>query len=286
MQAMTDSPDPRRSLQRLEPEQRRLCERLLLLTPSQLELPSNLPGWHVVDLAVHITRVCDSILLAVQRAIVGDDSPAFGPAAKPREDAIRAMHPAGWVSLQQDAHQHLIRLVADLTDEQLEQLNFPHPQGRRSIRWFCTQLLAEVAFHRWDLDRSLGGHERLEDGLATYLLPFLLHPAEPLIGQRRAPNGAETFSLASNGMRWVLTVNDRGTAVEATMPPLPLGEGASGEGRAQAPVIRASPGWLALAVYGRVRVDPPAFHITSGSEREMDKTSDRFAAIFGPSPVW
>jgi Mycothiol maleylpyruvate isomerase N-terminal domain len=81
---MTDFPNPRRSIERLEPEQRRLCDQLLVLTPAQLVLPSNLPGWRVVDLAVHITRVCDSILLAVQRAIVGDQSPAFGAAAKPR----------------------------------------------------------------------------------------------------------------------------------------------------------------------------------------------------------
>ena len=78
---MTDLPNPRRSLERLEAEQGRLCERLLELTPVQLDLPSNLPGWRVLDLAVHITRVCDSILLAVQRASVGDQTPAFGAAA-------------------------------------------------------------------------------------------------------------------------------------------------------------------------------------------------------------
>src|ERR1700737_1328982 len=73
--------DPRASLQRLDAEQLQLCDRLLQLTPRELEQASNLPGWRVVDLAVHITRVCDSILLAVSRASVGDQTPAFGPAA-------------------------------------------------------------------------------------------------------------------------------------------------------------------------------------------------------------
>ena len=42
-------------------------------------------------------------------------------------------------------------------------------------------------------------------------------------------------------------------------------------------MIHASPGWLALAVYGRVRVDSPAFDITDPAD-----TPDRFAAVFGP----
>ena len=264
---MTDFPNPRRSIERLEPEQRRLCDQLLVLTPAQLVLPSNLPGWRVVDLAVHITRVCDSILLAVQRAIVGDQSPAFGAAAKPREDAIRAMDATGWVALQRDAYRDLSRLVADLSDAQLEDFDFPHPQGQRSVRWFCTQLLAEVAFHRWDLARSLGGQEPLDDQLASYLLPFLLDPTESLFGQRRAPNGTETFSVASNGLSWVFTASDRGTVVEK-------GIAASGH----VPLIQAAPGWLALAVYGRVRIDTPTFDITGPPE-----TPARFAAIFGPT---
>ena len=163
---------------------------------------------------MHITRVCDSILLAVQRASVGDQTPAFGAAAKPREDAIRAMPPADWVTLQRDAYQDMRRLVDKLTDAQLEQFDFPHPQGQRSVRWFCTQLLAEVAFHRWDLDWSLGQDAPLDDDLATYLLPFLLDPTESLFGLRRAPNGTATFSVASAGMGWELTTSDQGTTVQ------------------------------------------------------------------------
>jgi uncharacterized protein (TIGR03083 family) len=251
----------------VDAEQRQLCERLAQLSPAQLELTSNLPGWRVVDLGVHITRVCDSILLAVQRAIVGDQSPAFGAAAKPREDAIRAMDPSAWVGLQRDAYQQLTGLVADLSDERLEQLTFPHPQGQRSIRWFCTQLLAEVAFHRWDLDWSLGGQEPLDDQLATYLLPFLLDPAELLFGLRRAPTSTnQTFSLVSNGMGWMLTATTDGTSVRRS---------ATETG----PVIEAPPGWLALAVYGRVRVDRRAFHISGPAD-----TADRFASVFGPLP--
>jgi uncharacterized protein (TIGR03083 family) len=251
----------------VDAEQQLLCERLAQLSPAQLESASNLPGWRILDLGVHITRVCDSIMLAVQRASVGDQTPAFGAAAKPREDAIRAMDPSGWVSLQRDAYQQLTALVADLSDTRLEQSTFPHPQGHRSIRWFCTQLLAEVGFHRWDLEWSLGGQEPLDDQLATYLLPFLLDPAEPLFGLRRAPeNTSETFLLASDSTGWLLTTTSDGTTVQRST--------ADSE-----PVIQATPGWLALAAYGRVRVDTPSFVVRGPAD-----TADRFATVFGPLP--
>lgn len=266
---MPESPNPRRSLERLDAEQWQLCDRLLDLTPAELELPSNLPGWRVLDLAVHITRVCDSIRLAVTRASVGDQTPAFGAAAKPREEAIRAMPQSGWVTLQREAYRDMRRLVGQFTDAQLEQFDFPHPQGQRNVRWFCTQLLAEVAFHRWDLDWSLGGRDPLDDELATYLLPFLLDPAEPLFGLRCASGGTETFSVASDSARWELTTTEHGTTVRP-----------STAGPAEVPTIHASPGWLALAVYGRVRVDAPAFALTGPAN-----TADRFASIFGPAPT-
>jgi uncharacterized protein (TIGR03083 family) len=126
-------PLPRRSLEYLAPEQKLLCARVLKLTPDELELPSDLPGWSIFDLAVHITRVCDSILLVVQRASTGDRTPAFGAAARPREQAIRAMSPLGWVDLQRNARTELTRLVAGMTDAQLDEFNFPHP-GDGSMR--------------------------------------------------------------------------------------------------------------------------------------------------------
>jgi hypothetical protein len=42
-------------------------------------------------------------------------------------------------------------------------------------------------------------------------------------------------------------------------------------------VIRATPGWLCAALYGRVRADEPPFTVTGPAD-----TAQRFAAIFGP----
>jgi uncharacterized protein (TIGR03083 family) len=258
-------PLPRMSLGYLAPEQELLCARLLELTPDQLEIPSNLPGWSIFDLAVHITRVCDSILLAVQRASVGDRTPAFGAAARPREEAIRAMSPQGWVDLQRDARTELTRLVAGMTDIQLDEYQFPHPQGERSVRWFCTQLLTEVTFHRWDLGRALGESGPLDEALAQYLLPFMLDPAQPLYARLRAPVPT-SFALVTPVDRWEVRATADGTLVRRdTLTVHPHA------------TIRASAGWLALAVYGRVRVDSPPFEIEG-----LATTGDQFAEVFGP----
>src|SRR5579859_4726787 len=123
-------PDPRRSLQLLELQQQRFATRLFALPLDRFAEPSNLPGWQISDLCVHITRVCDSIHKAVHRSQVGDRTPAFGAAARPREQEIRAMSAAEWVELQRSTCGEIRATVASLSDNQLEAFTFPHPQGQ------------------------------------------------------------------------------------------------------------------------------------------------------------
>ncbi|MFN0071737.1 MAG: maleylpyruvate isomerase family mycothiol-dependent enzyme [Chloroflexota bacterium] len=262
---MMESVNPRLSLQTLDAEQGRLCERLAALTTAERETSSNLTGWQVNDLAVHITRVCDSILRAVQRAQQGDRTSAFGPAAKPREDEIRAMTPADWAALQRSEYGQLSRIIGGLSDADLEEMSFPHPQGERPVSWYCTQLLAETTFHRWDLEHSLGADGPLDDALAAYLLPFLLEPSRLLFGAKRSDGPSQSFTVSDGEHQWTLNVTSEGCAVAATSE------------RAEA-TITASPGWLALAVYGRVRIDRAEFRLTGGTD-----VADRFAVIFGPN---
>ena len=260
----TRTVDPRRSLQLLRPELELLTERIERLTPAEIARPSNLAGWSVGDVAVHITRVCDSISLAIQRAMVGDRTPAFGEAARPREAEIRTKTPQGWAEHGQACCQRVTEVVTGLTDAQLEQCTFPHPFGERCVRWFCTQLLTEVVFHRWDLGYSLGQRGPLPEELATYLLPFMLSREEPVFASRRTVDGREVYTLVADSGSWKLTVTPQGTTSEAVTTP----EGA---------IIRATPGWLGVAVYGRMRVDQPPFTVTGVAD-----TAPRFAAIFGP----
>ena len=256
--------DPRRSLALLKSELELLTERIARLTPEELDRPSNLAQWSVADLAVHVTRVCDSINLAVQRAMVSDKTPAFGEAARPREAEIRATGPQGWADHGRACGQRIIETVSGLTDEQLERYTFPHPFGERSVRWFCTQLLTEVGFHRWDLDYSLGQRGPLSEALGAYVLPFMLDRDEPVFAARRTLGGHEVYTLVSDGGSWKITVTPEGTTSEPVTTP----EGS---------VISATPGWLCVAVYGRVRVDQPAFTVAGPPD-----AAGRFAAIFGP----
>jgi uncharacterized protein (TIGR03083 family) len=257
--------DAQRSLEIMGREQERLCERLARLTDAQLQSASNLPGWSIADMLVHTTRVCDSLLMAVKRATVGDRTPVFGPTSAAREDEIRAMGPAGWAALQRGAHAELTQVVSGLSSEQIEQSTFPFGPGERNIAWFCTQNLAEVAYHRWDLDWSLGQRDPLDDDLAAYLLPFLLDAQRLLFWRKRTDGEPQTFALSTDSQTWVLHVTSDGTTVA---PP----------GTAAQVIIAAPPGWLALAAYGRVSTTGPAFRVTGPND-----ASQRFAAIFGPA---
>jgi uncharacterized protein (TIGR03083 family) len=256
--------DPRRSLELLKPEQELLNERIARLTPEELDRPSNLTNWTVADVAVHITRVCDSINLAVQRATVGDKTPAFGEAARPREAEIRAKGPQGWAEHGRECCRQISEIVAGLTDEQLGRYTFPHPFGERSVRWFCSQLLTEVGFHHWDLGHSLGQRGPLSEELGAYILPFMLDREEPVFAARRTLGGQEVYTLVSDVGSWKLAVTPEGT----TSDPVTTPEGS---------VISATPGWLCVAVYGRVRVDQPAFTVVGPPDAAV-----RFAAVFGP----
>jgi len=256
--------DPRRSLELLKSEQALLNERIARLTPEELDRPSNLARWSVADVAVHITRVCDSINLAVQRAMVGDKTPAFGEAARPREEEIRAKGPQGWAEHGRECCRRITEIVSGLTDEQLGRYTFPHPFGERSVRWFCTQLLTEVGFHRWDLAYSLGQRGPLSEELGAYVLPFMLDRDEPVFAARRTQASQEVYTLVSDVGSWKLTVTPDGTTSEPVTTP---------EGSA----ISATPGWLCVAVYGRARVDQTAYSVIGSGD-----VAARFAAIFGP----
>jgi uncharacterized protein (TIGR03083 family) len=256
--------DYRESLHRLDSEQAALCERIGSLTPTDLEKPSNLTDWSITDVAVHITRLCDSILLAVTRATTGDRTPAFGPAARPRELEIRSMTPPEWAAQQRREYAEICQIVNGLSEPDAASMIFPHPQGDRSIGWFCTQLLAETAFHRWDLDHSLGATGSLAPETEGYLRTFLLNPAEHLFVRCHTDGGSETFTLSDGESRWVLRADPETTTVTLN-------------GKSEGAVITGQAGWLSLAPYGRVRIDTAAFTIDGPAD-----TADRFAKVFGP----
>src|SRR5581483_3107637 len=188
-------------------------------------------------------------------------------AAAGLQEEIKASGPKAAAERQERETSEMISLVNGLSDADLAKLA-THPAGPRPISWGCTQRLVEVAFHHWDLRRSLGADEPLEAGLASYLLGFMLDPAGSSIMLRPVAEGRapETFRLTSitDGASWRLTASPAGRIVEAD-PSGPAGVS-----------VEAEAGWLTLALYGRAAVEGPRFKVSGAPD-----AAQRFAAAFG-----
>src|SRR5581483_10966880 len=133
--------DPRRSLELLEPEVAALNGRIAGLTPEQWQASSNCAGWQVADLVAHVVRNGWSMLTFVQRALNGDPTPAFGPAAAELQEQIKAAGPQAGAARQASETAEFIALVTSLPEADLAKQGI-HPQGARPVSWACTQRLA------------------------------------------------------------------------------------------------------------------------------------------------
>lgn len=259
--------DPRRGLELLTPEVASLNRDIDALTDAQWQQASNCGGWQVADLVAHVVRNGWSFLTFTQRALAGDATPSFGPAVAHVQEEIKAGGAKGAAERQKRETDEFVALAGGLPDSELFKLA-AHPSGQRSIAWGCSQRLVEVAFHHWDLRRSLGSDGPLDAGLASYLLHFMLDPKGASIMVAPMREGAETIRLTSTGdsSTWRVTATPEGRQIE-TDPAAPANLTLEGE-----------PGWLALAVYGRVKPDAPHFKLVGPPE-----AAQRFCAAFGSS---
>jgi uncharacterized protein (TIGR03083 family) len=258
--------DPRRSLELLSPEVKALNRDIAGLTPEQWTSDCNCAGWQVADLAAHVVRNGWSMLTFVQRALAGDQTPAFGPAAAELQEEIKAAGPQAGAERQARETAEFIGLVSGLPEADMAKLGV-HPAGARSITWASTQRLAEASFHHWDLRRSLGIDGPLSSELAAQLLPFMLDPQGSNIMTKAAQDVAsDTYRLRAtdSGASWRITAGPQGRQVEAQ---------ADGPASLE---VSAGGGWLALALYGRVPLEGPNFDLEGPPE-----AVSRFRACFG-----
>ncbi|HEX6513454.1 MAG TPA: hypothetical protein VF157_14210, partial [Chloroflexota bacterium] len=107
----------------------------------------------------------------------------------------------------------------------------------------------------------------LAGDLAAHLLPFMLDPRGANI-MTRGPSlePATSFRLNSttDGSVWRVTVGPKGRQVDADP-----GQPAEVE-------VRAEPGWLALALYGRLSAESSHLNVSG-----LDDGRQRFQAAFG-----
>src|SRR6202011_186578 len=104
------------------------------------------------------------------------------------------------------------QLYAGLEERELSAICF-HRRGNRSVRWYAAHRLAEVAFHVWDLQLSLGREPRLDETVAALLLPTLLESNAPrtyAAGMTPQRGSGERFLLrvaADPAACWLVTID-------------------------------------------------------------------------------
>ena len=223
-------------------------EIVLALPPEAWDAPSNCPPWRVRQLVAHIVVSGEGFRQSVERGLAGSSEPPPGGADRDRRiEELSASDPAAVVAALDRVTDGFEALYRDPDEAGLEAICY-HRRGSRSARWYSAHRLAEVAFHCWDLERSLGRPARFDDTVAGLLLPTLLESNAPhtyAAGLSAERGGGERYLLAVESdpaARWVVTIGPERLDAER------------GDGTADVTIVGPA-GQLALLVYGRAELD-------------------------------
>jgi len=201
---------------------------------------TNCPPWRVADLASHIVSSGQGFVRSIRRGLDGILEPA------PGAPALADPEPASVAEALEAVTNEFESLYNGLSDAQLETVCF-HRRGNRSIRWYAAHRLAEVSFHGWDLDVSLGRPASLSAEVAQLLLPTLLESNVPrtyAAGLSDERGSGERYLLVvadDPSTSWLITINAE--ALEVVR--------GGAHSRADLTIMADGPS-LALLIYGRV----------------------------------
>lgn len=249
---MSAQPDVDRSLRLIRALTDRMAAELARLAPDDWNRPTTCPPWQVRTLIGHVVSSGESFRLSVERGVAGSTEPPLPETERERRIARAAAAPP-------DELQHALACETPAIEALYERLSADelaaicyHRRGNRPASWYIQHRLAEVAFHLWDLERSLGRPAVLEPEVGAFLLPMLLESNLPRI-YASGPRGQGWFRLVAEGL-------PNGTWLLAASPDrLEVTRGAdaadSSAGLGPAVTISAAPAVLALLVYGRADLD-------------------------------
>jgi len=248
---------------------------LLALSPEAWDGPTNCAPWRVRDLAAHIVSSGEGFVDSIGQGLAGSVEPSVSIEERHRRHAELQSANSETVALALEAVTVAFEgLYAGLSDGQMAAICF-HRRGNRSVRWYAAHRLAEVAFHAWDLHFSLGHAPRLDDTVASLLLPTLLESNAP------RTYAAGLTPQRGSGERYLFVVGDDTLARWlVTIDPDKL---ETRRGAASADLTITGPASaLAMLIYGRLDLDAAA---QSGALRfDGDRAlADRFSLIF-PRP--
>jgi uncharacterized protein (TIGR03083 family) len=169
------------------------------LSAAEWETPTNCVPWTVRTLAAHVARQVESYIRNVEPGLRGEMvEPESREARTNRMNEIAAWETPAIVEMLRTTNAHFNRWFAELTPEQLDVVG-PHSHGPRTAAWFIEMRLAEMAYHRMDLERSLGRDAELDPETARFLLPMLLEWNVPAVVNRDKTGGKGTYALAVRG---------------------------------------------------------------------------------------
>jgi uncharacterized protein (TIGR03083 family) len=274
---MSTDPHVARCLSSIRELSDALVRDLLALSPEAWDGPTNCAPWRVRDLAAHVVTSGEGFVASIRQGLAGSVEPSVSTDERHRRQAeLEAADARTVARALQAVTVDFVGLYDNLQEHELSAICF-HRRGNRSVRWYAAHRLAEVAFHSWDVQFSLGREPKLDEQVAALLLPTLLESNAP------RTYAAGLTPQRGTGERYLLVVVDHPSARWlVTIDPEKLEARRGGDAADAEMTITGSAGVLALLVYGRFELRSLA---QSGAVR-LDgdlALTDRFALIF-PRP--
>ena len=266
---MADKQRVDEGLELLRRESEAFAGRLAGLGPADWDRPTTCPPWTVRQLGAHVIRQVDTYIASVEQGMRGESGPPESREARAqRMNQIAGQEPARILAEFRETEERFEQWFGRLSAEQLDVAG-PHSHGPRPAAWFVEMRLAEVVFHRLDLDRSLGDTADLDPAAARFLLPTLVELNVPAIVRRDQTGGYGSYRLAVRGE-------------PATTWRLEFAPGAltvtPGPGPAEASFEADAPA-LGLLLYGRARwpeLERAGRLTVAGSRAAADRFHDLF----------
>jgi uncharacterized protein (TIGR03083 family) len=270
---MAADPEIEHSLEHIRSVSRRMRDFLVTLPVEAWSAPTNCRPWSVRDLVAHVVSTGQLFHLSVERGVAGSTEPGISAGEKKRRITdLAESSPVAILAELEQTTAAAEELYERLSGDELEAICYHECRagGNRSARWYLQHRLVEVAFHAWDLERSLGQDTVLDDEVASFLLPSLLESHVQGIYQG-GMRGTGRFCLVTVGetrLNWWFVadgeqlVAERGGDADVT--------------------VTASSEVLARLVYGRASLDKEEQR--GRAQVEGDRAvAERFPMVF-PGP--